>query len=321
MEPSAASSNAKHLFVVLNPVAGLVVPARTSKRILAWCEQHGWTCEIYETHEEEDLSRVVRKAVARGCSAVAAAGGDGTVSGVASGMLGSPVPLLILPLGTGNLLARDLGVPFDLHRALGLIENGSRQILLDAALVNQRVCVLNAGVGLSSAVIKNTERTAKRRYGFLAYLAVGVRALFGLQPYLFRLTVDGKKLRLRASEIHIAIGGLLGLRVPFEDLRVIPDDGRVDIFVIKGRTARDYLEVLYYILRRRPRQAPRMIYMQAGVEIEITCERVLPFQGDGEVLGETPAQIKVLPNAIPVLLPINPSDAPLVDRIRSFVGV
>ena len=308
------------MFVILNPVAGLVVPSRTSKRITAWCEQHGWTCEIYETHEDEDLTRVLKKALANGCQAVAAAGGDGTISAVAGGLVGSSVPLIILPLGTGNFLARDLGVPFDIPRALGVMEGGSNLLLLDALQIDQRICVLNAGVGFSSSLIKNTERKAKRRYGFLAYLGGAARALLGLQPHLFRLSVDGKKLRLRASEIHIANGGLFGLQIPFEGVHVRPDDGRVDIFVIKARTLGDYLEVLYYIIRRKPRQANKMVYLQAAETIEIACEHNLPFQGDGEVLGETPVNIRVIPNAIRVLLPVKQSEA-LVDRLRQLVGV
>ncbi len=323
MEPPSALIEPpapKHLFVVLNPVAGLVVPSRTSRQIGAWCEQRGWTWEIYETHQDEDLSRVVKKAIARGCDAVAAAGGDGTVSGVAAGMVGASVPLLILPLGTGNLLARDLGVPFGIQRALSILESNSRPLLLDAIRVNQSVCVLNAGVGFSSSLIKNTEREAKRKYGFLAYFGGAARALLGLQPYMFRLVVDGKKLRFRASEVHIAIGGLLGIQIPFEGVRVLPDDGNVDIFVIKARTLGDYLEVLYYILRRKPRQARKMVYLQASEAIEIACERAMPFQGDGEVLGETPVSIEVMHQAVRVLLPDKQSEA-FVDRLRQFVGV
>lgn len=323
MEPPSANNETplqKHLFVILNPVAGVVVPSRASRRIHAWCEQHGWTCEVYESHQDEDLSRAVRKAIARGCAAVAAAGGDGTVSGVAAGMVGASVPLLILPLGTGNLLARDLGVPFDLNRALSLLEGEANILLLDAIRIDQRVCVLNAGVGFSSSLIKHTEREAKRKYGFLAYFGGAARALLGLQPYLFRLVVDGKKLRFRASEVHIAIGGLLGIQIPFEGVRVLPDDGQVDIFVIKARTLGDYLEVLYYVLRRKPRQAPKMVYLQASEAIEIGCERAMPFQGDGEVLGETPVSIEVMHHAVRVLLPVKQSEA-LVDRLRQFVGV
>lgn len=310
----------KHMFVVLNPVAGMVTPSRTGKRITQWCEQNGWTYDIYQTREDEDLSKVVKKALAHDCQAIVAAGGDGTISSVAAGMLGSSVPMVILPLGTGNLLAGDLGVPFDISRSLGLLEAGGRMLMLDAIQVNERICVLNAGLGFSSALIKNTERNAKRKYGFLAYIVGAVRALFGVQPHLFHLVVDNKRLRINASEIHIACGGLFGIQVSMEGVRVVPDDGRVDIFVIKARALSDYLEVFYYILRRKPRQAQKMIYLQAAEMIEIACEQNLPFQGDGEVLCDTPVKIRVLPNAIPVLVPEKQEEA-IRNRLRQIVGV
>lgn len=308
------------MFVVLNPVAGMVVPNRTHKRIVTWCEQNGWTYEVYQTKENDDLAHVVKKALAHGCQAVVAAGGDGTISGVASGVMGGSVPMLILPLGTGNLLAGDLGVPFDISRALSLLETGGRTLMLDAVQVGQHICVLNAGLGFTSALIKNTERQAKRKYGFLAYIVGGVRALLGVQPHNFRLVVDNKRLRINASEIHIACGGLFGIQVSLEDVRVLPDDGRVDIFVIKARTLSDFLEVLYYILRGKPRRARKMVYMQAAEMIEIDCEQKLPFQGDGEVLCETPVKLRVLPNAIPTLVP-EKQEEPIRNRLRQIVGV
>lgn len=310
----------RQIFIVLNPVAGLVDPVRTSRRILAWCEQNGWNGEIYLTSEGEDLSRPVKKAIARGVQVVVAAGGDGTVSGVASGLVGTSVPLAILPLGSGNLLAHDLGVPIDLYRALNVIERENITLLLDAMQVNGRCAVLNAGVGFSSLLIQNTPREEKRRFGLLAYFGTAVRVLFGLQPHQFRLTVDGKKIRLRASEIYVANGGLVGVQLPFEDLHIYPDDGRVDMFVIKARTLRDYLEILYYIIRRRPRQAPKMFYLQGADIIQIDSESGLPVQADGEVVGETPVTIRVLPNAVKVLLPERQNE-PLVNRLAQIVGI
>ncbi len=297
----------------------MIHPDRTSQQILDWCSQNGLRCEIYLTSEDEDLAPVIAGAVRRGCHIVAACGGDGTVSAVAAGMVMCPVPLVILPLGTGNLLARDLGIPLGLQRALGVILSGTEYLSLDVMQLNDRYGVLNAGVGFSSILIKNTDRDEKRRLGFLAYLKSAVRALFGLQPQRFRLVVDGKKLRINASEIYIANGGLLGVQIPFEDVHVAPNDGRADLFIIKARALRDYLEILYYIIRRKPRQAPKMLYLQ-GETIQIESQHPLPVQSDGEVIGETPVTIRVIPRAIKVLLPGAP-DEDQFTRLRRAMGL
>ncbi len=311
----------KKIFVVLNPAAGFAAdPQRVRRKLETWQEANPCQIEIYETREDEDLTAVVQHAVRSGADIIAAAGGDGTISLVSAGMINSPVPLLILPTGTGNLLAHEMGMPGDLHRALDLIHGGSHTLQLDAMSINGRHGVLNMGVGFSSNLIKNTARKDKRKFGILAYFAAAVRALLGLQPYSFRLTVDGKKFVIRASEIFVANGGLLGIKLPFEDFKILPDDGRVDLFVIRARTLGDYLEMLWYILRGKPRSSRKMFYIQAAEEILIQCNKRLPAQADGEVIGETPVQIKVLPRAVPVLCPDKGETAePLRELIRSWM--
>jgi len=307
------------LFIFHNPVAGRGDLFHPRRRIEAYCERRGWAYEIYETGEDEDLVPIVQQAVRSGFSAVAAAGGDGTVSAVAGGLVFAETPLLILPTGTGNLLSRDLGVPQDLNRALELAGGGSAVQLLDTMEIAGRHYVMNAGVGLSSQIIQNTDRRQKRRLGVLAYVKSGGQALLGLQPYGFRLVVDGRALRMRASEVLVCCGGLLGVRVPFEDLHVLPDDGKVDLFIVKARSLPGYAELLYYILRRKPRSAPKMVYMQAAERIEIACDSVLPAEADGEVIGATPLAINIVPRAVRVLVPDErPPD--LAGRLRALVG-
>ena len=310
----------KRLFVVLNPVAGFGELFHPRRRIKSYCERHGWQYEVYETREDENLIAVVQKAIQQGYDIIVAAGGDGTVSAVAAGMIFSEVPLLILPVGTGNLLARDLGIPMDINRVLDLVDGKSSIQMLDAMKINDRHYVLNVGVGLSSLIIKSTDRQQKRRFGILAYIKTAVQSLFGLQPHSFRLVVDGKKFRLRASEVLIANGGLLGVQLPFEDVHVYPDDGRADMFVIKARTLLDYLELLYYIIRRKPRAAPKMFYIQAAEYIQIESGGPLPAQADGEVIGETPVSIQIVPGAVRVLIPLK-GQGDLVGRLRTLVGI
>jgi YegS/Rv2252/BmrU family lipid kinase len=306
------------LFVVLNPAAGFGDSARVKRRLAAFAEKYGWQLEVYETREDEDLRPVVAGALKNGAGLVVAAGGDGTVSAVAAGMVGSGVPLAILPVGTGNLLAHDLGIPGEINRALEVLAGDHALQTRDAMEINGRHYVLNVGVGFSSMIIQNTARQDKRRFGMLAYLWTASKSLFGLQPQSFRLVVDGKKLRLRASEILIANGGLLGVKIPFEDVRVLPDDGQIDLFVIKARNLWDYLELLYYIIRRKPRAAPKMLYLQASGQVQIASKNALPTQADGEVIGKTPVAIRVVPRAVQVVIPAKGSEA-LVVRLRQLV--
>jgi diacylglycerol kinase (ATP) len=320
VEPDNTPSEKKRIFAVMNPAAGFGDPLRAQRKLEAFCERLDWPYEVYESQEDEDLSVVVKAAVERGCDIVVAAGGDGTVSGVAGGLVYSTVPLVILPVGTGNLLAHDLGIPQDLNRAVELVAGKNNLQMLDAMEINGHYYVMNTGVGWSSLIIKHTDRQEKRRFGFLAYIKTAVWRLFGLQPHSFRLVVDGKKFRVRASEILIANGGLLGVQIPLEDVHIYPDDGKVDMFVIKARTLADYLELAWFLLLRKPRQATKMFYIQAADSIEIASENPLPAQADGEVIGETPVTIRVIPQAVRLLVP-EKENIDLVNRIRNLVGL
>lgn len=318
VKDQSLSNGFERVFVVLNPVAGFGYPARLKHKLRTFALKNRWQMDIHETAEDEDLGPVIEAALKNGSQLVIAAGGDGTVSSVAACMVFSGIPMAILPVGTGNLLAHDLGIPWDANRALEMLSGKTAIQIMDVMAIQDRHFILNAGVGLSSLIIKHTARQDKRRFGTLAYVWTAFKALFGLQPHAFRLVVDGKKLKLRASEILIANGGLLGVKLPFEDVHVHPDDGRVDMFIVKARTLYDYLELLYYIIRGKPRAAPKMLYLQAQNEIQIAAGKRLPTQADGEVIGETPISIRVVPGAVRIIIPEKRNEA-LVDRIRQLV--
>jgi YegS/Rv2252/BmrU family lipid kinase len=294
----------KKVFIVLNPVSGVGDATQLKRKLEVFATKHHWEMEVHETQEDENINETVACAIKKGPELVIAAGGDGTISAVACGMVNSEIPMAVLPFGTGNMLALELGIPIDANRALDSMIGKTYIKKMDMMAIEERYFILNAGVGVSSQIMKNTARKDKRRFGMLAYIWVGFKTLLGVQPHTFRITVDDKKISLRASEILIANGGLLGIKIPFEDLHVYPDDGKVDIFIIKARTPFDYLELLYYIIRRKPRSATKMIYLQAEREIRINARKVLPTQADGEVIGETPITIRVVPSVVQMLLPI-----------------
>ena len=196
----------KKVFLVVNPITG-----ENSGRIRSRLEDHfnqaGWMVQVHQLSERENIRRVVREALEEGERAfdmVLAAGGDGTVSGVAAGLVGKEIPMAIIPTGTGNVLARELQIPMDFQKALQLATDSPDTRLIDGLRVNERVFVLNVSVGLSAVVMKNTRREQKRRLGRAAYLWTGLKKLLGFQPYHFTILVDGEKSSWNASEVIIA---------------------------------------------------------------------------------------------------------------------
>lgn len=157
-----------------------------------------------------------KQAVAAGVDLVLACGGDGTVTSCAEGVAGSGVPLAIIPIGTGNLLARNVGLPVDLHEAMVVALTGSDQPL-DAGTANSRPFVVMAGLGLDARMLADTSEPLKKRLGWAAY-AISVLRHLGDRPTRVTLIADDRPpVRVRASAVVVGNvgwlrGGLPGTR-------------------------------------------------------------------------------------------------------------
>jgi diacylglycerol kinase (ATP) len=161
------------VFVIFNPKAGKEDQADEVRATLAsHFTAPQWTTEVYETtgNEDEDIAAICRAACARGASLVISAGGDGTLVGVGNGLVNSPVPLGILPLGTGNDLARILLIPLKLEEAMDLLISDHDVVAVDALKVGERHFFSNVSVGISPEVMNDTSSAEKKQLGRLAYI-------------------------------------------------------------------------------------------------------------------------------------------------------
>ena len=303
-----AARRATKIFAVLNPVSGRTDhPAL--REILERCLADGeQPYEIYETSGEpaEDLVAVVRDALARGFDTVVASGGDGTVSAVAEGVIGTDVPLAIIPAGTANVFARELKIPLDTAEACTLFTQEHTTARVDAMQVGDKHFILQIGIGIGSLMIRDTSREAKSRFGRLAYLWTAVNTLLGFQSRRFMLTIDGQRHRYSASEVMLANGGMLGVE-PFRwGENIHPDDGQIDVCVVSANTWRDYLHVFWHAVRGKQRQSHRLRYFKARKRITVNTKEPLPIQADGEIIGTTPLQVTVVPGALQVVVPLLP---------------
>lgn len=304
---AVADSPSKHqqVYVVLNPMAG----NSTSNDIRTALEKHfdgQIELEIYETTgvEGEDVVTLVRAAVARGFTLIIAAGGDGTVSEVAEGLVETNIPMGIIPVGTANVFARELALPLTLEEACALLAGEHTSSSIDAMKVGEKYFVLQIGIGLDSLMIRDTERQAKRRFGRAAYIWTMLTRLAGYQPRRFTIVADGRRLRPRASQVLVANGGVLGVP-PFRwGPHIAPNDGKIDVCIVSARTALDYLGLIWHTVLGQQRRDRNVRYLVAKQSIAISADHALPIQADGEILGETPVQIQVVPAAINVIVPL-----------------
>lgn len=227
------------------------------------------------------------------------------MAAVASALIDSNIPLAILPVGTANLLAREIGIPLDLPAACQLAVTGENNRQLDVMRVDERIFLSHISLGVYSKIAERTSPAAKRYFRQIAYLWNALPELFTGRTWHFSLQVDGKEIALRASFIMIANVGELGAA----DLRwgadIALDDGVIDICVVHARTLKDYLALIWHVLQHRHVAAPKLSYYRATRHIQITTpNKQVPVRGDGEIIGYSAVKVMLLPHALTIIAPI-----------------
>jgi YegS/Rv2252/BmrU family lipid kinase len=282
--------------VIANPASGQAEPVLATINKVFSTHEVDW--QIAVTHSKGDGATLAQAAIADGVDLIAAYGGDGTIGDVASGMVGSEIPLAILPGGTGNALAKGLHIPVNLHDALEQIFSGTvKQI--DMGKANDQVFILRADMGISTITTRDASQELKERLGILAYLISTVQGLGDIQPIDFKFEIDGEAITSSGIACiltnHYELGGF-GLK--FSD-SVRPDDGLLDVFVIKDVNA--VLALLTAPLTNR--DPGDILDHWQGKAIRIDSDPAQAVHLDGDPFTETPVEIKVLPGAIRVVVP------------------
>jgi diacylglycerol kinase family enzyme len=293
----------RRAFLVLNPVAGQACSNDIRRAFALFFPPGEWKIDILETTGPESIEAMVRDACQKGVDLVIAAGGDGTVSRVANGVRGTNVPLGILPVGTGNILARGLMLPLGLEAAIRLLAGEHDLMELDVLEIGGQWHVLNASVGLTANAVQGIVPEQKRQFGVLAYLFAALQ-WFGWQPRRFQMVVDGKERWARASEILVSNGEVLR---ELSNLVGPPStfcDGQLEVYIFRARSAFDYLAVLWNMLLRRGKRQPGLRHIHVRSMIRINSRGTqLPAQADGDPIGTTPVEVRIIPKAILVIVP------------------
>jgi diacylglycerol kinase (ATP) len=304
-------------FIVLNPAAGQQDYAAVRR---AFGHRFGAARIPYVIHETCAADRpgdLVRTRLREGFDLAVAAGGDGTVSAVIEGLVGSSVPLGIVPIGTGNLVARALGIPDEIDAAVALIAGSPGERRIDAMRIGERVFALNVSVGVSAAVIGGTTAMNKNRFGRVAYVWTTMLKIFTLRSRILAVAIDGVEHEYRAVEVAILNGAGLAGSSRHNGLKIRLEDGHLDVFIVGVNAWRDYVRCCFSFLVGRRADLPAL-HHRARRRILIRSRDCLPVQADGDVIGTTPIEVEFLPGAVTVLVPGDAGTATAHDPERDL---
>lgn len=290
-------------YVVHNPVSGTSDAEAVHDMITQALGERGVPYEIYQTTGKEDIHDVVKKAIQKGFQRFVAVGGDGTIQGVASGLVHTDLPLVMIPTGTVNALARELDIPFALDDSVRWWMDSAEQRVIDVIEANGRYYLLNVSVGTAASIMKNVKREDIHRFGVLPYIREALRRM-NVPLFRFRVTIDGRTTVVRASEIFIANSGvLLGL----EALRLDPDanldNGKLSVCRARLQSVFDYVKMAFKIAVQSASETEELNCEDAMREVRVEADRRVPVQGDGELIGNTPVTVKLIPRALNVIVP------------------
>lgn len=259
------------------------------------------------TSEESPGTEQARQAVDDGADVVVACGGDGTVRAVLEGVAGSDTVLSIVPLGTGNLLASNLGLPKGLEAVP--LTAGDHTRTLDVGIVNGERFAVMAGAGLDAAMVGDADPDLKRRVGTVAYVLAALGHLRGLRSRMFRaeITVDGEA-GWSGRTVMVLVGncGTVsgGLEV-FPDAE--PDDGVLDVAVLTASRLREWGSVLWRLVWSKP-QRPELVTRRRGRHVQVRFDRPVRYELDGEVRpAARELDVSVEPQALVVRVPAPPT--------------
>ncbi|MDX2137523.1 MAG: diacylglycerol kinase family lipid kinase [Chloroflexota bacterium] len=294
---------------IVNPASGVNRSALDS--IQAFFAAHRDTLEsiIHLTQASGDAKRFAEQAVADNVDIVAAYGGDGTMMETATGLMGSTVPMLMLPGGTANVMSIDLGIPTELEDALDLILNPDAQVrAVDMGSIDNEYFLLRAGIGYEAEMSASAARGDKSKRGRWAYVQNAFRKLRNLRPVQYVLTVDGETYVRKGVTCMICNSSSIGI----PNLRFVYNgdvsDGLLDVIVIPNMQLGTLLKTLFHIFRSVVTdptvQGGTHIDHWQGKEVTVQMRERQFVARDGEPFKRTKrVSAHIIPQAVYIVVP------------------
>jgi diacylglycerol kinase (ATP) len=298
-----------HTVLILNPVSGASMLASNEgegeqyeEHIVKALREQGIEPEVRHTTLEDPGMNLAKQAAEEGTESIIAAGGDGTIHAVATGLIGTKGKLGIIPIGTMNNIARSLQIPEDIDEACKIIAAGKTR-RIDAGKINDQIFLEVAGIGLEAALFPAAEEIKSKGWiSTLRGIMGGLSKLFAFQPTRFRIAFDERRSRTySAVQVSVCNTPYYGAHLRFAPDAVM-DDGLLDVLIYKNFSKLEYLLHALSIIQGRRAFEPKITQRKVK-SLRISTEIAVEMHADGVSQGVTPATITVISGALNAFVP------------------
>lgn len=289
----------KRLKFILNPVSGHGILNGRFETLAKYFNNQNYHIDLFKTKGKGDAKNFAENT---GCetSAVVAIGGDGTINEVINGLYGKNVPLGIIPCGTNNLLAKELGIPHNIKKACHIISTGKTKHI-DLGYDFKRYFFLMAGIGIDAEVVNHVDSCRKGNITLATYAVPIAKTIASYKLPKILVEVDGKLVTKNATFLFVSnVKGYYG-PVRFTYLAKV-NDGKFDICIMKAKKKLDILKYIFGATTRTLRNFSDIIYLR-GKDVKISSKSNVFYQLDGDPGGNLPARFRIIPKAIRILIP------------------
>lgn len=293
------ATDTSHATIIVNPVSGKGNPALRRKQITSFAKENHWVGRYRETTKEKSAEVLAREEIKKGVTHLVICGGDGSIMEVLAAVMHKKVTLGIVPLGTGNLFARNLGIPLDTREAVNIAFEGNPQ-KLDIGNANGQYFSIIAGIGLDAEIMHGADREMKDRLGLFAYLVSAVKN-FQNRAHVYQVTLDDKKpFRVRAKTIMASnMGKVMGgvEVVPSAD----PQNGSLQLGIVKSNSVLAWLNLIWHGIFATVDTSPNyMMYSAKHIEIHSVRQKIM-YQCDGNDFPPTNSLIiDIFPKSVTI---------------------
>lgn len=289
----------KRLKIIFNPIAGSGGVKNKIKKAKQYFEKYNYKVDLLETQKKGDASRFARDHN-DDIDAIVALGGDGTINEVINGARMSNVPIGIIPGGTSNLLAYELGIPTAVDKACRIIRAG-KTFSMDSGYDTTRYFNLMAGIGMDAEVVKVIDSNRKGNISFATYALPILKTVFNYEFPSLSVKVDGRHIADNAAYVFVSnVKSYIG-PVRFAYLAK-PNDGKFDICIIKGKGKLKIPKYIFGAITGTLRCFSDVIYLR-GTDVEVYSDSKVIYQLDGDPGGCLPARFTLAHKAIKFLVP------------------